>query len=62
MPGARLPERVTTIARRFSVSPAIGRVGVPMTIAELAAFVAAKTDFDTRWRLVVEFLKECPWP
>jgi hypothetical protein len=35
------------------------RVGYqPMTIAELAAFVAAEADFDTRWRLVVEFLKE----
>jgi hypothetical protein len=30
----------------------------PMTIARLAAFVAAEPDFDTRWRLVVEFLKE----
>jgi hypothetical protein len=30
----------------------------PMTIAGLAAFVAAEPDFDTRWRLVVEFLKE----
>ena len=30
----------------------------PMTIAKLAAFVAAEADFDTRWRLVVEFLKE----
>lgn len=29
-----------------------------MTIAELAAFVAAEADFDARWRLVVEFLKE----
>ncbi len=29
-----------------------------MTIAKLAAFVAAEADFDTRWRLVVEFLKE----
>ena len=29
-----------------------------MTIAQLAAFVAAEADFDTRWRLVVEFLKE----
>lgn len=29
-----------------------------MTIAGLAAFVAAEPDFDTRWRLVVEFLKE----
>jgi len=30
----------------------------PMTIAKLAAFVAAEADFDARWRLVVEFLKE----
>jgi hypothetical protein len=30
----------------------------PMTIAGLAAFIAAEPDFDTRWRLVVEFLKE----
>jgi hypothetical protein len=30
----------------------------PMTIAKLAAFVAGETDFDARWRLVVEFLKE----
>jgi hypothetical protein len=30
----------------------------PMTIAKLTAFVAAEADFDTRWRLVVEFLKE----
>ena len=29
-----------------------------MTIARLAAFVAAEADFDVRWRLVVEFLKE----
>ncbi len=29
-----------------------------MTIAGLAAFVAVEPDFDTRWRLVVEFLKE----
>jgi hypothetical protein len=33
----------------------------PMTIAGLAAFVAAEPDFDTRWRLVVEFLKEYHW-
>jgi hypothetical protein len=31
----------------------------PMTIAKLAVFVAAEEDFDTRWRLVVEFLKQC---
>ena len=30
----------------------------PMTVAKLAAFVAAEADFDARWRLVVEFLKE----
>jgi hypothetical protein len=30
----------------------------PMTIAKLAAFVAAEANFDARWRLVVEFLKE----
>lgn len=29
-----------------------------MTIAKLAVFVAAEADFDARWRLVVEFLKE----
>jgi hypothetical protein len=30
----------------------------PMSLAELARFTAAKPDFDTRWRLVVECLKE----
>jgi hypothetical protein len=30
----------------------------PMTLASLARFVAAEQDFDTQWRLVVEFLKE----
>jgi hypothetical protein len=30
----------------------------PMNIARLAAFVADEPDFDVRWRLVVEFLKE----
>jgi hypothetical protein len=30
----------------------------PMTIARLAAFIADEPDFDVRWRLVVEFLKE----
>jgi hypothetical protein len=30
----------------------------PMGLAELARFIAAEPDFDTRWRLVVEFLKE----
>lgn len=29
-----------------------------MTLADLARFIAAEPDFDTRWRLVVEFLKE----
>ncbi len=29
-----------------------------MSLAELACFIAAEPDFDTRWRLVVEFLKE----
>ena len=30
----------------------------PMSLAELAHFIAAEPDFDTCWRLVVEFLKE----
>ena len=30
----------------------------PMSIAQLAVFVTGEPDFDTRWRLVVEFLKE----
>lgn len=30
----------------------------PMSIARLAAFIADEPDFDMRWRLVVEFLKE----
>jgi hypothetical protein len=30
----------------------------PMSIARLAALIAAEPDFDVRWRLVVEFLKE----
>lgn len=30
----------------------------PMSLAELARFVTAEPGFDTRWRLVVEFLKE----
>jgi hypothetical protein len=30
----------------------------PMSIARLAAFIANEPDFDVRWRLVVEFLKE----
>ena len=32
-----------------------------MTIARLAGFVADAPDFDMRWRLVVEFLKEFHW-
>jgi hypothetical protein len=30
----------------------------PMTLADLARLVAAEADFDSQWRLVVEFLKE----
>ncbi len=30
----------------------------PMSLAELARFIAAEPDFDVQWRLVVEFLKE----
>jgi hypothetical protein len=30
----------------------------PMSLVELARFIAAEPDFDMRWRLVVEFLKE----
>jgi hypothetical protein len=30
----------------------------PMSLAELARFIAAEPEFDPRWRLVVEFLKE----
>lgn len=30
----------------------------PMSLAELARFIATEPDFSTRWRLVVEFLKE----
>jgi hypothetical protein len=29
-----------------------------MSLAELARFIAAEPEFDTQWRLVVEFLKE----
>jgi len=29
-----------------------------MSLAGLGRFIAAEPDFDTRWRLVVEFLKE----
>jgi hypothetical protein len=30
----------------------------PMSLAELARLIAAEPGFDTRWRFVVEFLKE----
>jgi hypothetical protein len=30
----------------------------PMTLADLARLVTAEADFDSQWRLVVEFLKE----
>ena len=30
----------------------------PLTLAELARLVAGERDFDSQWRLVVEFLKE----
>jgi hypothetical protein len=30
----------------------------PMSLADLGRFIAAESDFDVRWRLVVEFLKE----
>jgi hypothetical protein len=30
----------------------------PMSLAELAPFIAAEPEFDTRWRLVIEFMKE----
>ena len=30
----------------------------PMTLAALARFVAGEPDFDSQWRLVVEFLEE----
>ena len=29
-----------------------------MSIARLAAFITDEPDFDVRWRLIVEFLKE----
>lgn len=29
-----------------------------MSLADLGHFIAAESDFDVRWRLVVEFLKE----
>ena len=51
--------------RRSQAGVGIGRVRYsvvvsyqPMSLAELARFIAAEPDFDTRWRLVVEFLKE----
>lgn len=37
---------------------AVGVGYQPMTLADLARFVAAEADFAARWRLVVEFLKE----
>jgi hypothetical protein len=50
----RACRRVLMAAFRYSV-----RVDCqPMSIAQLAAFIAAEPDFDVRWRLVVEFLKE----
>ena len=30
----------------------------PLTVADLARLVAGERDFDSQWRLVVEFLKE----
>lgn len=39
---------------RYSVSVSYQ----PMTLAELARFIAAEPDFSTRWRLLVEFMKE----
>jgi hypothetical protein len=46
--------RVPVAAFRYSV-----RVNYqPMSMANLAAFIAGEPDFDMRWRLVVEFLKE----
>jgi hypothetical protein len=30
----------------------------PMNLTQLACFVVVEQDFDTRWRLVIEFLKE----
>lgn len=30
----------------------------PMSLTELARFIAGEPEFDARWRLVVEFLKE----
>jgi len=52
---------IDSVSRRVQIGPFRYPVIVdyqPMTIAGLAAFVAAEPDFDTRWRLVVEFLKE----
>jgi hypothetical protein len=37
---------------------AVGVDYQPMSIARLAAFIGDEPDFDVRWRLVVEFLKE----
>ena len=50
----RVCGRVRVAAFRYSV-----RVDYqPMSMAGLAAFIADEPDFDMRWRLVVEFLKE----
>src|ERR1700690_2571772 len=44
---------------RLAAFPFVLRVdSQPMSIARLAAFVGDEPDFDVRWRLVVEFLKE----
>lgn len=63
------PERYATDWRLGSppCTPGSGRCCIrysvdvsyqPMTLADLARLVAAETDFDLQWRLVVEFLKE----
>ncbi len=50
----RVCGRVQVAAFRYSV-----RVNYqPMSMVRLAAFIAGEPDFDMRWRLVVEFLKE----
>jgi hypothetical protein len=57
-----LPEdesgRLHTHVDRVEFSYAEGVGYRPMSISQLARFIAAEPDFDTRWRLVVEFLKE----
>lgn len=35
-----------------------GVIYQPMTLADLARLVTAEADFDSQWRLLVEFLKE----